>query len=98
MPAPCTSARTRAPVLGLGSCQLTLVAPSAAAWQKRRLRCVVAAAAPKRAEPKTARGVQRRKGAPAKGPEPDGPRWRFFDLEPYLFRWEVRGCACAAMR
>ena len=26
----------------------------------------------------------------AESPEPEGPRWRFFDLEPYLYRWEAR--------
>ncbi len=98
LPAPCANARARAPLLRLGSCQAALSAAlSPPAVRRRRLRCVVAAAAPKRAEPnKTTRVVPRRKGAPAKGPEPDGPRWNFFALEPYLYRWEVRGDACTS--
>lgn len=100
LPALCVNARARAPLLRLGSRQAALsAAPSPPAVRRRRLRCVVAAAAPKRAEPsKTARVVPRRKGAPAKGPEPDGPRWNFFALEPYLYRWEARGGACSMLR
>ena len=89
-PALCFNARQRAELLRLGGCEQALLAAAPSPALRRRRWHVVAAAAPKRAEPKTTRGVQRRKAAP---PEPDGPRWRFFDLEPYLFRWQARRCA-----